>query len=177
MSSHEKKNAVNGPCYSCLLSCLAFEGKWGWCWPCFNRNFPGFLMLMMLFSCKLLGIYKRKKVRCLSKQGQHQPHFHSKGQANMYKTVKWSVSNDLISFCLWFLSSLQVTSASFRRTGSFQRWQRSSCSFRTSPIKLTPRLTHKSWCVMYFGTINMGYVRPRGVAWDFEGVRTRRMYV
>ena len=37
--------------YSSLLSCLAFEWKWGWRWPCFDRNLLDFLMLMMLFSC------------------------------------------------------------------------------------------------------------------------------
>ena len=39
------------PFYSFLLSCLAFEWKWGWRWPCFDRNLPPFLMLMMLSSC------------------------------------------------------------------------------------------------------------------------------
>ena len=39
------------PFYSCALSCLAFEWKWGWRWPCFVKNLPSFLMIMMLFSC------------------------------------------------------------------------------------------------------------------------------
>ena len=38
------------PFYTFLLSCLAFEWKWGWRWPCFDRDLPAFLMLM-LFSC------------------------------------------------------------------------------------------------------------------------------
>ena len=37
--------------YSCVLSYLAFEWKWGCSWPCFDRNPTAFLMLMMLFSC------------------------------------------------------------------------------------------------------------------------------
>ena len=41
----------NKPFYSCVLSCLAFEWKWGWFWPCFCRNLTTFLILMMLFSC------------------------------------------------------------------------------------------------------------------------------
>ena len=41
----------NRPFYSCVLSYLAFEWKWGWSWPCFDRNLTAFLMLMMLFSC------------------------------------------------------------------------------------------------------------------------------
>ena len=44
-------NGSNRSFYSFLLSCLAFEWKWGWRWPCFDRNLPAFLMLMMLFSC------------------------------------------------------------------------------------------------------------------------------
>ena len=40
----------NRPFYSCVLSCLAIEWKWGWSWPCFDWNLPAFLMLM-LFSC------------------------------------------------------------------------------------------------------------------------------
>ena len=34
----------NGPFCSCVLSCLAFEWKWGWRWPCFDRNLTAFLM-------------------------------------------------------------------------------------------------------------------------------------
>ena len=30
--------------YSCMLSCLAFEWKWGWRWPCFDRNLTAFHM-------------------------------------------------------------------------------------------------------------------------------------
>ena len=32
-------------------SCVSFEWKWGWWWPCFDRNLPAFLMLMILLSC------------------------------------------------------------------------------------------------------------------------------
>ena len=44
------------------------------------ENLLGFLMLMMLFSSKLIGIYLSKAVRSPSKRGQHQPHFHSKAR-------------------------------------------------------------------------------------------------
>ena len=44
-------NRDNRPFYSFLLSCLAFEWKRGWRWPCFDGNLPAFLMLMLLFSC------------------------------------------------------------------------------------------------------------------------------
>ena len=33
----------NRPFYSCALSCLACEWKWGWRWPCFDRNITAFL--------------------------------------------------------------------------------------------------------------------------------------
>ena len=69
--------AVNWPFYSSLLSCLAFEWKWGWRWPCFDRNLYALVMLMMLFQCKLVSIYIRKALRILSKQGYLQPYFHS----------------------------------------------------------------------------------------------------
>ena len=64
------KTKTNRPFNSCVLSCLAFVWKWGWCWPCYDRNLPAILMLMMLFVF----------VRFLSKQGQHQPHFHSRAR-------------------------------------------------------------------------------------------------
>ena len=34
----------NRPFYSCVLSCLAFDWKWGWRWPCFGRNLTAFHM-------------------------------------------------------------------------------------------------------------------------------------
>ena len=46
-----KKHLKNKPFYSCLLSCLVFEWKWGWRLHCFDRNLSAFLVLMMLFSC------------------------------------------------------------------------------------------------------------------------------
>ena len=58
------------PTTSCLRYCRS--------WTCLDRNIPSFLMLMMLFSCQLLGIYTRNAARFLSKQGQLQPHFHLK---------------------------------------------------------------------------------------------------
>ena len=80
------RTAVNRPFYSSLLSCLAFEWKWGWRWPCFDRNLYALVMLMMLFQCKLVSIYIRKALRILSKQGYLQPYFHSKA-----RQLKWSV--------------------------------------------------------------------------------------
>ena len=53
-------------CMACCIAC------------CFFLHFPYFLMLMMLFSCQLVGIYVRKAARFLSKQDQHQSHFRSK---------------------------------------------------------------------------------------------------
>ena len=40
LSSH----GINRPFYCCVLSCLAFEWKWGLRWPCFDRNLTAFLM-------------------------------------------------------------------------------------------------------------------------------------
>ena len=63
-----------------MLSCLAFEWKWDWRWPCFDRNLPSFLMLIMLFSCYLVAIHIRNAMRLLLKQGHPQSHFHSKAR-------------------------------------------------------------------------------------------------
>ena len=38
----ENKHGNNTPFYSCVLSYLAFEWKWGWSWPCFDRNLTAF---------------------------------------------------------------------------------------------------------------------------------------
>ena len=64
--------------YCCVHSFLAFEWKWAWSWSSFDRNLCAFLMLTMLFSRYLVGTYIRKEVRFQTKQGQLQPHFHSK---------------------------------------------------------------------------------------------------
>ena len=42
---------LNRPFDRCVLSCLAFEWKRGWSWPCFDRDLPTFLMSMFLPSC------------------------------------------------------------------------------------------------------------------------------
>ena len=38
------------PIYSSVLSRLANERKWGWSWPCFDRNLSS-VMLMTVLSC------------------------------------------------------------------------------------------------------------------------------
>ena len=38
------RSCSNRPFYSYVLSCLAFEWKWGWSWPCFDRNLTPFHM-------------------------------------------------------------------------------------------------------------------------------------
>ena len=47
--------------HSCVLSFLAFEWKWGWRWPRFDRNLLALLILMMQFWCWLTGIYIQKQ--------------------------------------------------------------------------------------------------------------------
>ena len=79
---------VNRPFYSSLLSCLAFEWKWGWRWTCCDRNLPAFLMLMKLFSCENL----HKKNNEVSIKTRSLPaSFSFKGHATKYTTVKWSI--------------------------------------------------------------------------------------
>ena len=38
----------NSPFYSCGLGILAFEGTWGWSWPCFDTTLLPFLMEILL---------------------------------------------------------------------------------------------------------------------------------
>ena len=58
-----------------VMTGLSWQPPLSWWKP------PSFLMLVMLFSCLLIWIiYIWKAVRYLSKQGQPQPHFHSKAR-------------------------------------------------------------------------------------------------
>ena len=64
-----EKPSIDHFTVACCIACCFFF---------FFLHFPAFLMLMLLFWCQLVGIYVRKAARFLSKQGQHQAHFHSK---------------------------------------------------------------------------------------------------
>ena len=66
---------TNRPFYSCVLGCLAFEWKWGRRWPCFDRNFTAFLMLIAPNWHKNNIINIRREGRFLSKQGHLLPRF------------------------------------------------------------------------------------------------------
>ena len=39
-----RRSLLNRSFYSYVLSCQAFEWKWGWSWPCFDRNLTPFHM-------------------------------------------------------------------------------------------------------------------------------------
>ena len=71
-----------GPVYSWVLSCLASERKWGYSWPCFDRNLPSHVndAVLMLISRSLLKKNSEVsiKTRALSFEGQ----------ATQYTTVK-----------------------------------------------------------------------------------------
>ena len=64
----------NRPFYRCVLSCLAFEWKYG-----FRRNLAAFLMQIATHYWEQ-HINKRKAVRFLSGRGHLQPHFHTKAR-------------------------------------------------------------------------------------------------
>ena len=70
---------MNRSFYSCVLSDLAFECKWGWIWPCFDTDLSAFS-----FKCQLVSIlknnliYTTKAVSSVWKQGHLQPLCHSK---------------------------------------------------------------------------------------------------
>ena len=61
--------------------------------PCFESKLPAFRKIPMLFSCYLVGIYKTKAVRFLSKQDQHHPQFHSKA-----RQLSTQLQNDLLTY-------------------------------------------------------------------------------
>ena len=78
--------------YSCLLY-LPGLWKWGWRWPCLDRNLPASLVVTMLFSRLIVAIYiKAVTVRFLSKQGHLQPHqFSINGHSTKHTSVTWSI--------------------------------------------------------------------------------------
>ena len=87
----KSKWSLNGPFYSCVLSCLVFELKSGWWWPCFDRKPPCFsyvnVVVLMLISRNL-----HKKTREVSIQTRSPPaSLLFEGQATKHATVKWSI--------------------------------------------------------------------------------------
>ena len=65
------------PIYSCVLSCLAFEWKWGWTWSCFDQNLPAFITKSSEVS-----------IKARSRLASHS----LKAQATKHTTVKWSIT-------------------------------------------------------------------------------------
>ena len=76
----EELHITNRPCYSCLLSVLAFEWQRGWRWTSFNKDLCCCCVnqvVLMLTRC----IYMTKAERSVSKQGQLQPRCHLKNRS------------------------------------------------------------------------------------------------
>ena len=46
--------------YSCVLSYLASEWKWGQCWLCFNRNLTAFFMLILTNNMRTVSLTQEK---------------------------------------------------------------------------------------------------------------------
>ena len=66
-----QKHCHNRPFYSCLLSCLSFEWKWGLSWPCFDRKLPAVLTLTLStlrdshdWRVKSSGVRQSKIYKC-----------------------------------------------------------------------------------------------------------------
>ena len=55
-NSKKVLHIYNGPFYSCVLRCLAFEWKWGWHWPCLDRNLLAFLRKFLLISMRTASL-------------------------------------------------------------------------------------------------------------------------
>ena len=43
-TNNQGQQRFNRPFYSCMPCYLAFEWKWGWKWPCYDRNLTSFVM-------------------------------------------------------------------------------------------------------------------------------------
>ena len=66
----------------------------------FTFNLHAFIMLMVLFSCQLAGVYIRKAVKFLLKQGHLQPHFHSRARQPSTQLQR-IIETDLILFFMF----------------------------------------------------------------------------
>ena len=56
----------NGPFYSCVLSCQAFDLEWGWRWPCWDRDQYPISMITKWFAFeKQQGLYHNRVTLCL----------------------------------------------------------------------------------------------------------------
>ena len=83
----ECQAAVNRPCF-----CYRWTRGWSWR-PClwYNtllRYYVNYVVLMLLYFLSIISMRKGK--RLLSKQGQPQPHVHSKARI-LSTIVKWSI--------------------------------------------------------------------------------------
>ena len=95
--SRLKSDVSNRPLHTCFLGCLAFEKKWGWRWPCFDRVSHLFYVndaVLMLISRNL-----QKNAREVVIETRSPPaSFSFKGQATKHTTVKWSNHEVLLQF-------------------------------------------------------------------------------
>ena len=82
---------INRPFHSFELSCLVSEWKWGWRWPCFDRNLHAFFYVndavLMLISSNLHN--KRSEVSIITRLPPASLSF--KGRVTRHTTVKRSI--------------------------------------------------------------------------------------
>ena len=62
-SQKEDGQCFNRLFYSCVLSCLAFDWKWGWSWPCLRETSVLFLCKFRLISMRTASLINIRKTR------------------------------------------------------------------------------------------------------------------
>ena len=89
-----KLEFTNLPFYNCILSCQAFDSKWGWSWLCCEGDQYLVSMVKKSFTFeKQHGLYHNKVTLSLL----------FKGLATKYTTVKWTILiNHQVFFCVVF---------------------------------------------------------------------------
>ena len=79
------------PNFHFTVCCLAFEWKWGWRWPCFERTLPAvFYDIDAVLALISRNVHKKSSVVSI-KTRSPPASFLSKGQAAKHATVKESV--------------------------------------------------------------------------------------
>ena len=87
-----KYDCCNRPFYSCVLSCQAFEWKWGWSWPDFDRHLTAFSYVNNAVLNLLTRRNLHKKRSELSIKTRSSPASLSfKGHPIKPTTLKWSI--------------------------------------------------------------------------------------
>ena len=115
----KKAHITNRPFYSCVLSCLAYEYKRGWRWPCFDTD---------LFALSVKTTWFTQQNQWVLKQGHLQPYCYSKARSlNKFITgiclAPWPGKINQVLRCDWlpawarwsYLAHLELRTVSHKK--------------------------------------------------------------